>query len=260
MNYKQWIVASIALVLVGAGIAKNSIQFEIPSLQLDADTPDETDKTEEVAHIEKVELTAEERFALKANALFQTLDLNEFNAPSEKVFTMALKGYYKMEEEGILKNNKLTIVDFSVSSTQKRLWVIDMEENAVVLESVVAHGKRTGDEFATAFSNRINSHMSSLGFYKTGETYQGINGFSLRLDGLEKGINDNARTRAIVVHGADYASPSLALKQGRLGRSYGCPAVPNEVNKELIELIKDESCLFIYSSQQDYLKRSKFLI
>lgn len=254
MNYKQWIVASVTLILVGAGIAKNSIQFEISSIQLDADIAENTE------NIEKVELSAEEKFSLKANALFQTLDLNAFNAPSEKVFTMALKGYYKMDEEGLIRNNKLTIVDFSVSSTQKRLWVIDMEQNSIILESVVAHGKRTGDEFATAFSNRINSHMSSLGFYKTGETYQGSNGFSMRLDGLEKGINDNARTRAIVVHGADYASPSLALKQGRLGRSYGCPAVPTEVNKELIELIKDESCLFIYSSQQDYLRKSRYLI
>ncbi|MGS4346402.1 murein L,D-transpeptidase catalytic domain family protein [Myroides odoratus] len=254
MNYKQWIVASATLVLVGAGIAKNSIQFDFSSSQLDVDRTEDTEK------IEKRELTAEENFALKANMLFQTLDLKAFNAPSEKVFTMALKGYFKMQEEGLIKNNKLTIVDFSVSSTQKRLWVIDMEQNTVLLESVVAHGKRTGDEFATAFSNRINSHMSSLGFYKTGETYQGGNGFSMRLDGLEKGINDNARTRAIVVHGADYASPALALKQGRLGRSYGCPAVPNEVNKELIELIKDESCLFIYSAQQDYLKKSRYLI
>ncbi|WP_255493632.1 murein L,D-transpeptidase catalytic domain family protein [Myroides sp. WP-1] len=257
MNYKQWIVASAALVLVGAGIAKNSMQFEISSIKLDIDITDEVKNNEKV---EKVELSAEELFALKANTLFQTLDLDNFDAPSEKVFTMALKGYYKMKEEGLIKNDKLTIVDFSVSSTQKRLWVIDMEKNAVLLESVVAHGKRTGDEFATAFSNRINSHMSSLGFYKTGETYQGSNGFSMRLDGLEKGINDNARTRAIVVHGADYASPTLALKQGRLGRSYGCPAVPNEINKELIELIKDESCLFIYSSQQDYLKKSRYLI
>lgn len=248
MNYKQWIVASAALVLVGAGIAKNSIQYDITSVKLD------TDK------IEKKELSAEERFELKANTLFQTLDLKAFNSPTEKVFTMALKGYFKMQEEGLIKNEKLTIVDFSVSSTQKRLWVIDMANNKVLLESVVAHGKRTGDEFATAFSNKINSHMSSLGFYKTGETYQGSNGFSMRLDGLEKGINDNARTRAIVVHGADYASPLMALKQGRLGRSYGCPAVPNEVNKELIDLIKDESCLFIYSAQQEYLNKSNFLI
>lgn len=254
MNYKQWIVASAALVLVGAGIAKNSIQFNFSSIQLDVD------RTEHTGTIEKRELSAEESFALKANMLFQTLDLQSFNAPSEKVFTMALKGYFKMQEEGLIKNNKLTIVDFSVSSAQKRLWVIDMDKNSVLLESVVAHGKRTGDEFATTFSNRINSHMSSLGFYKTGEAYQGGNGFSMRLDGLEKGINDNARARAIVIHGADYASPALALKQGRLGRSYGCPAVPNEVNKELIELIKDESCLFIYSAQQEYLKKSRYLI
>jgi hypothetical protein len=134
-----------------------------------------------------------------------------------------------------------------------------MVKQEVILQSLVSHGRNTGDEFATTFSDKVDSHMSSLGFYKTGETYQGINGFSMRLDGLEAGINSNARKRAIVVHGADYASLKLVKAQGRLGRSYGCPAVPVEVNKKLIELIKDESCLFIYHPSKDYISKSYYL-
>ncbi len=245
MSYKHGMMAFIALILVGVGIAKNSVDYN--SFE---------NAPKEYVAAPKVE----ETFETKALSLYENLELSSFSAPSEDVFAKALKGYYKMIEEGELKNNKLTIVDFSKSSTQKRLWVIDMIENKVLLESVVAHGRKTGDEFATHFSNKIDSHMSSLGFYKTGETYNGSNGFSMRLDGVEKGINDNARTRAIVVHGANYASEKLGLQQGRLGRSYGCPAVPVEINKELIELIKDESCLFIYSTQDNYLKSSQYLI
>ncbi|MEK6451931.1 MULTISPECIES: murein L,D-transpeptidase catalytic domain family protein [unclassified Myroides] len=207
----------------------------------------------------KIEETKESSFETKASSLFSNLDLKGFDAPSQNVFTKALKGYYKLAESGKIQNEKLTIVDFSLSSSIPRLWVIDLKENAVVLQSYVAHGKKTGDEFATTFSNRENSHMSSLGFYTTGETYSGRNGFSLRLDGLESGINDNARKRAIVIHGADYASRKLIDAQGRLGRSYGCPAVPQEVNKELIELIKDKSCLFIYYPSNDYTNRSKLV-
>lgn len=248
MNYKQIGLAVSALVLVGVGFAKNSIDlgFKDHSAKMEKAVVEET--------------KVEDSFEMKAESLYDSLDFNMFSLPSEDIFTKALKGYYKMESEGLLKNHKLTIVDFSVSSIKKRLWVIDMITNKIILESYVAHGRKTGEEFATQFSNRIDSHMSSLGFYKTGETYNGSNGFSMRLDGLEKGVNDNARVRAIVVHGADYASERLALKQGRLGRSYGCPAVPVEVNKELIELIKDESCLFIYSAQENYLKNSSYLI
>lgn len=207
----------------------------------------------------KIEESRESSFEAKASSLFSTLDLKSFEAPSQDVFTKALKGYYKLAESGKIKNEKLTIVDFSLSSSVPRLWVIDLKEKAVLLQSYVAHGKKTGDEYATVFSNRENSHMSSLGFYSTGETYSGRNGFSLRLDGLESGINDNARKRAIVIHGADYASQKLVDAQGRLGRSYGCPAVPQEVNKELIELIKDKSCLFIYYPSNDYTNRSKLV-
>ncbi|MHC5200803.1 murein L,D-transpeptidase catalytic domain family protein [Myroides sp. LJL119] len=191
--------------------------------------------------------------------MYNSLQVNDFQTPDQHVFQIAVKGYLNLKEKGIIKNNKLTILDFSVSSTKQRLWVIDMDNMEIVLQSYVAHGQKTGEEFANVFSNRVNSHMSSLGFYKTAEVYHGINGLSMRLDGLEQGINDNARSRAIVVHGAKYASKKLIDLQGRLGRSYGCPAVPVEVNKQLIDLIKNDSCLFIYHTDSSYHAHSKYV-
>lgn len=201
----------------------------------------------------------ENSFESTAKSLYSSLELNHYNAPARAVFTAALKGYYKLLETGKIKNEKLTIVDFSLSSAKPRLWVIDMKDNSILLQSLVAHGKKTGEEYATTFSNKVNSHMSSLGFYTTGETYTGRNGFSLRLDGLEAGINDKARERAIVIHGADYASPDLVRVQGKLGRSYGCPAVPMDVNDGLIEMIKEKSLLFIYYPSSQYELKSKIV-
>lgn len=247
MNYKYLSMAFLVFAITSASVSKNIIDLN-ENAKIEYNAPDEK--------VENKVMTFEE----KAFSIYNQLNLNNFNAPPKDIFAKALKGYYKMQEEGIIKNEKLTIVDFSVSSAKERLWVIDMATNEIVLQSLVAHGKKTGEEFATKFSNRIDSHQSSLGFYITGETYNGNNGFSMRLDGLEKGINDNARTRAIVVHGADYASPRLIQSQGKIGRSYGCPAVPESVNAKLINLIKDESCLFIYYPSQDYMSRSSFLI
>lgn len=250
MKYKFLSFMAIAFTLIGAGAEVSKVDEHYEYLI-------NSKNIEEVSESEAVEVN--ESFESKAYSIYNSLELNEFSAPSAKVFTNALKGYFKLKEKGGITNEKLTIVDFSVSSSVKRLWVIDMEKFEIVLQSYVAHGKKTGDEYAVSFSNRINSHMSSLGFYKTGETYNGRNGFSLRLDGLERGINDNARARAIVIHGADYASEELVKTQGRLGRSYGCPAVPVEVNQTLIELIKDNSCLYIYYPSSDYMKRSLFV-
>lgn len=247
MNYKYLSMAFLVFAIASASVGKNIIELN------------ENVNVESIAPVEKTEEIVVS-FEKKAFSIYSQLNLNKFNAPPKDIFIKALKGYYKMQEEGIIKNEKLTIVDFSVSSAKERLWVIDMSKNEIILQSLVAHGKKTGEEFATNFSNRIDSHQSSLGFYVTGETYNGRNGFSMRLDGLERGINDNARTRAIVVHGADYASPRLIQSQGKLGRSYGCPAVPESVNAKLIDLIKDESCLFIYYPSKDYMSRSSFLI
>jgi hypothetical protein len=196
---------------------------------------------------------------LKVKDLYNSLNLNSFSMPKTEAFSKAVEGYLQLKEQGVVQKDILTIVDFSLSSTQKRLWVIDMVTNTVLLNSVVSHGRNSGEEFATSFSNESNSNKSSLGFYATGETYNGKHGLSLKLDGLENGINNNARNRAVVMHGADYAAESIIRQQGRLGRSQGCPAVPFAIHKEIINLIKNKSCLFIYHPSRTYEKQSKLV-
>jgi len=178
--------------------------------------------------------------------VYNTLDPNNFQFPKEESFSKALEGYYLLKSKGLIKKEFLTIIDFSLSSRIKRMWIIDMNQNKIILNSLVAHGKNSGQEYAKEFSNKNQSNKSSLGFFATGEVYQGKHGLSLKLDGLEKGINDNARKREVVVHGADYVSENFIKNHKRLGRSQGCPAVPVELSKKIIEIIKDKSCLFIY--------------
>ncbi|PZX55631.1 murein L,D-transpeptidase catalytic domain family protein [Algoriphagus chordae] len=177
--------------------------------------------------------------------------------PSKEVFTMAIQGWYKMKEN--LKSKVLTVIDFSLPSTAKRMWIIDPEKGQVLLNSVVSHGRNSGDLMAKTFSNVPESFKSSLGFYKTAETYSGKHGYSLRLDGLEKGFNDLARDRAIVIHGADYAREEFAKSVGRLGRSLGCPALPSELSAQAIDLIKDGSLLFIFGKDDNYLAKSSLI-
>lgn len=177
--------------------------------------------------------------------------------PQLKSFSDAIKGYSKLKALGKIENETLTIIDFSLSSTAKRLWVLDMKANKVLFNTVVAHGRNTGGEFATRFSNTNNSNQSSLGFYITDNTYYGKNGLSLFLDGQEKGFNDNARKRYVVFHGAKYSNPDFAKRNGRLGRSLGCQAVPTAVNTAIIKTIKNKSCLFIYHPNKNYHTNSK---
>jgi hypothetical protein len=188
------------------------------------------------------------------SGIYLTLINSDGDLPSEEIFALAYSGWQKMDEE--LKSPLLTIIDFSLPSTERRLWIIDLSEKTILLNSVVAHGRNSGGLMASKFSNRPESFQSSLGFYKTGETYIGKHGYSLRLDGLEKGVNDQARNRAIVIHGADYANEAFAKTNGRLGRSLGCPALPSELSSEVIDLIKDGSLLFIFGIDDNYLKQS----
>ncbi len=153
----------------------------------------------------------------------------------------------------------LSVIDFSRPSTEPRLWVFDLASQRLLYREHVAHGRNTGGNLATAFSNRSGSHMSSLGVFLTAESYVGANGYSLRLDGLEPGFNDLARERAIVIHGAPYVSPEAAQAQGRLGRSLGCPAVRPAVARELIDTIRGGSLVFAYYPDQDWLQRSQLL-
>ena len=202
---------------------------------------------------------AKANFEAKSKSFYTVIDANGFSLPTFESFLAAFEGYEQLKQQGKIENEILTIVDFSLSSTQERMWVVDMKTQKVLLKSLVSHGRNSGSEYATDFSNASESFKSSLGFYITGETYTGKHGLSLRLDGMEYGINDNARNRAVVVHGADYVSKSFIKNTGRLGRSQGCPAVPYEIHKELIETIKGKSCIFIYHPSRAYVAKSKLV-
>ena len=173
-----------------------------------------------------------------------------------QAFRMAVEGYNKITDR---RRNVLTLIDFSKPSTEERLYVFDMEQKKLLFSSLVSHGKNSGNMYATSFSNQEGSHKSSLGFYLTENTYPGKNGYSLILEGLEEGINDHARQRAIVVHGAAYANPSVIQHGGRLGRSFGCPALPQKLNKPIIDAIKGGSVIYIYAQNPDYLAKSTIL-
>ena len=181
--------------------------------------------------------------------------------PSYDVFQKAMIGYGHISERYTLNSEKkyLTIVDFNIPSSEKRLWIIDLASNQTLFHTYVAHGKNTGGLMAEHFSNTPHSNQSSLGFYITDQTYYGQNGYSLRLDGIEKGINDNARKRAVVMHGAWYAEQSFIDKHGRLGRSFGCPAVPASEHKEVIDLVKENTVLYLHDDSDLYLKKSQFM-
>ena len=195
----------------------------------------------------------------RVEVLYNSLNANNFSLPSLKSFSIGFEGFELLKEQGKVKNNFLTIIDYTLSSKTNRLWVVDMNENKIIFNTLVAHGKNSGEDYATHFSNTIDSNKSSLGFFATGETYIGQHGLSLKLDGLENGFNSNARQRAIVMHGADYVSKNFINQENRLGRSQGCPALPVGLSKKIIEIIKNKSCLFIYSASSDYEKKSKLI-
>lgn len=171
------------------------------------------------------------------------------------VFEYALRGLTKIPGVRPI----LSIVDMSQPSTSKRLYVIDLIGRKLLFNTYVSHGMNTGSLSAKRFSNKSESWQSSLGFYQTLSTYQGKHGLSLKLQGLEKGFNSNAYDRAIVLHGADYVCEDFIKRTGRLGRSQGCPAVPNYLSKNIIQAIKNGSCLFVYYPDPTYLKRSTYL-
>ena len=171
-------------------------------------------------------------------------------------FAQAYTGYRLVDSR---KKEILTLIDFTKPSTEERMYVMDMKRGKLLFKTHVSHGQGSGENYATSFSNVSGSHKSSLGFFVTGNTYQGRNGYSLVLDGLEKGINDRARERAIVVHGAAYSNPSFIESAGRLGRSFGCPALPDAVSHDIIDTIKEGSLMFIYAGSDEYLANSSIL-
>ncbi len=179
---------------------------------------------------------------------------------NSKAIELAIKGYEKLKQLGQLNNQRyLTIADMSKASSEPRLFIIDMEKQVLVLQTFVAHGRNSGILFAKNFSNKIGSFQSSLGFYITGSAYQGKHGKSLVLKGVESGINDNAEQRTIVLHGAAYANKGFVNQQGYLGRSLGCPAVPEKEVESIIKTIQGASCLFVYAADNSYLKKSSLI-
>ncbi|GAC1603928.1 MAG: murein L,D-transpeptidase catalytic domain family protein [Hymenobacter sp.] len=171
-----------------------------------------------------------------------------------ETFARAMTGYLNLRQAGKLAEDKqvLTVVDFDLPSTEKRLWVLDLAKNEILFHTLVAHGHNSGENEATSFSNTDQSNMSSLGFYATGSEYEGKHGHSLRLKGLDEGINTNAAARSIVMHGADYVSEEFIKQNGRLGRSLGCPALPLDQYAQIIGAVNGGTCLFLNKSDAGY--------
>ncbi|WP_345163817.1 murein L,D-transpeptidase catalytic domain family protein [Pontibacter saemangeumensis] len=185
--------------------------------------------------------------------IYNEADLRE-KGLSLDVFEKGFIGFQNMKRQQNTSQERsiLTVIDFTKSSREKRLWIIDLDSKKVLFNTLVAHGRNTGEDRALKFSNQPNSYMSSLGFYLTDATYFGKHGLSLRLSGMDGNYNSNAMARAIVMHGADYATASFVKQYGRLGRSLGCPAVPQEVSKEIIMAIKDKTVMYIHGNDSNY--------
>lgn len=182
------------------------------------------------------------------------------NLPAFNVFALTMKGFNNMKNGQVsIKKEIITIIDFRLSSNEKRLWTIDLQKQKILFHELVAHGMNTGNEYARKFSNTPHTNMSSLGFYVTGGTYHGKHGLSLFLNGVDQGFNHHARKRAIVMHGANYVSEAFIEKYGRLGRSFGCPAVSMDVCQQIIPTIAEGSCLFIYYPDKEFLQKSVVL-
>jgi L,D-transpeptidase catalytic domain len=193
-----------------------------------------------------------------ALTLYQSIDFGTEGQPAYDLFLRGIAGFYELkEEENLADKEVITLIDFRKSGNEKRLWVVDIKERKLLFHSLVAHGRNSGDVFANQFSNQHESNQSSLGFYVTGNTYWGKHGLSLKLHGIEEGINDQAEARAIVMHGAEYVSDEYIRKIGRLGRSFGCPAVPMSVHKEMITTLAGGTCLFIFYPDPNYLSATR---
>ena len=211
-------------------------------------------KEETLSDDKKKNESENETFISEVNTLYIEMHLE--SVVSFDAFEKAITGYNKLHS----KNKSIfTIIDYSKASTEERLCVIDMSKKKLLYKSHVSHGRNSGDNYARYFSNKYGSYKSSLGFYRTGNTYLGNNGYSLVLNGLEYGINHNAKARSIVMHGADYCDPSLARSGSRLGRSLGCPALPHDLTKPIINKIKGGTLIFVYAKDKTYLQKSNII-
>lgn len=197
--------------------------------------------------------------SLEEESLYDSMRLDTTGL-SREAFENAIQGYDHLEEKGRIKNpDILSIIDFSLPSSKKRLFVIDLKNKLLLFNTLVSHGRNSGTLVANTFSNKSNSYKSSLGFYVTGDTYSGEHGYSLRLIGEEAGINDNALSRGIVMHSAAYVNEALIRSQGYIGRSLGCPAIPENVHRKVIERIRNGTVLFFYSPDKYYSMHTQML-
>jgi hypothetical protein len=200
-----------------------------------------------------------EVFEDSVKTLYSSIGLEKYQMNYD-AFRYAIIGYHNLiSESAITDKGIVTVIDFTQASTKKRFFTIDMKRGKVIFNTYVSHGKNTGENFATAFSNIEHSNQSSLGFYVTAETYVGSKGYSLKLDGMDKGYNDKIRRRAVVMHSADYVSEKWITKYGRLGRSQGCPALPKELSRTIIDTIKGGTPVFAYYNDNNYLSASTHL-
>ncbi len=239
-----------ALIMLGSLVLFSFATSATNTLVLSASEAKATNLTMNVAALSRIDSISHE--------LYDTLHLDSYGLSPEAV-TCAVKGYEKLKDEGAVNNDQyLTIVDLSQSSRKKRFFIIDMKKDQLVWNTYVAHGKNSGVDEATSFSNSLNSEESSLGFYVTSSTYFGKHGLSLRISGQEQGFNDNAEARGIVVHGAPYVT-GARVNSGYMGRSQGCPALPENEYAQVINIIKGGSVLFIYHPSVDYLQGSPLL-
>ncbi|MDQ3278944.1 MAG: murein L,D-transpeptidase catalytic domain family protein [Bacteroidota bacterium] len=237
-----------------------TILIAVPTLKAKSSKNSEVTTSNEAPTAVSTNTTTSNVALLEAasNLLYDSLKLSSMGL-SREVMQMAYKGHQYLSERGTLENSAiLAVVDFSQSSKRKRLYIIDTRNYKVLVNTFVAHGKNSGLNYAERFSNTPESLQSSLGFYVTKKTYIGKHGLSLRLAGMERGFNDNAEARAIVIHGAEYIG-SDRLASSYMGRSFGCPAVPQAQSKEVINILKEGTCLFVYHPTQQYLRGSKIL-
>lgn len=209
-------------------------------------------------------IAASSLYALSASAATlpqQLISSLKQSAPhlDSQVLETAVSAMQCALSHGAEPAKRLAVIDFSLPSSDKRLWIFDLKKEELVLHDFVAHGNRSGNNFATKFSNTNGSHKSSIGLFRTAESYHGKHGYSLRMDGLEPGFNDRARERAIVIHPADYVNPDWIQTQGRIGRSQGCPAVRPEIGRTVVDNLKGGQFMFSWYPDQQWLQSSIYL-
>ena len=245
------LVVIVFLTVTGYTNLFSSVQSAVPP-----STPDYSRLTANEAGSKKL---TRSNFEDSLQSLFYSIGLDK-SGMNYEVFRYGMIGYYSLKQQGELSDrNIVSFIDFSKPGTEKRFYTVDLAKKSLKFHSLVSHGRNTGQNTATSFSNIPHSNQSSLGFYLTGETYVGSKGYSMRLDGLDGIYNDKMRQRAIVMHEAAYVSENWIRKYGRLGRSQGCPALPREISRTVIDTIKDKTLIFAYFNDKEYLASSSHL-